>query len=577
MREVWMDGRDRALLPLLRRFSGRKASDDRDKVFALLSLAPTQTQITPDYTLSVSAVFQTTVLDIFKTTKSLSVLAGDLGRKDRQDLPSWVPDWSAVYDDLDRRRAENTENYNATGGSVVYVQDEGAKKWSGIRQLLNEIRESLDAEMTLTGDYVKKFSHILGTSDWIDWLPDENEVGVRASEMTCLAAISSFKASCGDAVCLQNCGDGIVELAGLNIDTIAVTSETAFSDDVLLSVIHSWAAMAVSHVVIEEHSRKGKGLGDAFRRTICADIVPSGSDTKGFTTRRMDSDDHSQIAAWFWQRVPQDQLLDIFQEELFGDLGKQDSHMPPTPMSRSIDTAIRSATVRRTFFITEQGYIGLGPAKMRTGDHLFILLGSKSPFILRDAGSRKIPSRARSVPLGLLPLTCFEVIGDCYTHGIMDGEAMQEWKKATNNTKLDSKVLQEYINQLMTAWEYKHCELSSWKSETSRSVLLKKMADHGGYDLYRFSGQHRVDITTRSSWHASERERARFYTSDLAEWKHEFDLMKNEDWMEYLIEAAEEKVAQVEKEVADQIYRLDRARSLIEMEDQSYYGRVYLV
>jgi hypothetical protein len=91
-RELWREGKQSSLLPLLRRFSGRKASDDRDKVSALLSLARNQTSIVPNYSLDVPAVFQNTVLDIIRTTKSLGVLAGDLGRKDRQDLPSWVPD-----------------------------------------------------------------------------------------------------------------------------------------------------------------------------------------------------------------------------------------------------------------------------------------------------------------------------------------------------------------------------------------------------------------------------------------------------------------------------------------------------
>ncbi|KAF8866325.1 HET-domain-containing protein, partial [Acephala macrosclerotiorum] len=113
MRELWRDGKQTTLLPLLRRFSGRKASDDRDKVYALLSLARDKTSIVPNYSLNVSTVFQATVLDIIQGTKSLAVLAGDLGRKDRQDLPSWVPDWSASYDDLDRRRADNMEHYNA--------------------------------------------------------------------------------------------------------------------------------------------------------------------------------------------------------------------------------------------------------------------------------------------------------------------------------------------------------------------------------------------------------------------------------------------------------------------------------
>jgi hypothetical protein len=95
IRSNWKDGELSSLLPLLRQFSGRKASDDRDKVFALLGLVRSECLVVPNYLLDIPKVFETTALSIVKTMGSLAVLAGDLGRKDRQDLPSWVPDWSA--------------------------------------------------------------------------------------------------------------------------------------------------------------------------------------------------------------------------------------------------------------------------------------------------------------------------------------------------------------------------------------------------------------------------------------------------------------------------------------------------
>lgn len=52
------------------------------------------------------------------TTHSLCALTGDLGR-----LPSWVPDWGAVYDVVDRQRDENFKYYNATLGSMVNSAD----------------------------------------------------------------------------------------------------------------------------------------------------------------------------------------------------------------------------------------------------------------------------------------------------------------------------------------------------------------------------------------------------------------------------------------------------------------------
>ncbi|CAG8976193.1 hypothetical protein HYALB_00009506 [Hymenoscyphus albidus] len=130
MRSSWADHMERnvlsseptRLLSLLRRFSDRKASDDRDKVYALLNLARNQAFLVLDYSLSVSRGFQATTLDIIENTGSPVVFAGNIGRKNRQDLPSWVLDWSATYDDLDRRRADNTEIYKAAGAMHLSVK-----------------------------------------------------------------------------------------------------------------------------------------------------------------------------------------------------------------------------------------------------------------------------------------------------------------------------------------------------------------------------------------------------------------------------------------------------------------------
>ncbi|PVH83948.1 HET-domain-containing protein, partial [Cadophora sp. DSE1049] len=114
----WENVETTTLLSLLRQFSNRKASDDRDKVYALLGLVTERAAsdapiIEPNYSLDTITVFKNTVLGIIESTGSLSILTGDLGRKNRQDLPSWAVDWSATSGEIDRRRAEDTENYNA--------------------------------------------------------------------------------------------------------------------------------------------------------------------------------------------------------------------------------------------------------------------------------------------------------------------------------------------------------------------------------------------------------------------------------------------------------------------------------
>lgn len=63
------------------------------------------------------------------------------------------------------------------------------------------------------------------------------------------------------------------------------------------------------------------------------------------------------------------------------------------------------------YFITDKGYMGMGNPQV--GDKVFVLIGSDVPFVLRSSDHGE---------------DCFFVVGDCYVHGIMDGELLsQEW------------------------------------------------------------------------------------------------------------------------------------------------------
>lgn len=64
------------------------------------------------------------------------------------------------------------------------------------------------------------------------------------------------------------------------------------------------------------------------------------------------------------------------------------------------------ASKNRIFARTESGYFVLGPAVMEKGDVVCVLFGGKLPFCLRLVGKRYL------------------LVGECYTHGLMEGEAL---------------------------------------------------------------------------------------------------------------------------------------------------------
>jgi hypothetical protein len=65
-------------------------------------------------------------------------------------------------------------------------------------------------------------------------------------------------------------------------------------------------------------------------------------------------------------------------------------------------------TRRRRLATTEKGYYALVPAKTNPGNHIAILKGGNWPFVLR--------AHEQS----------WKLVGECYVHGIMNGEAFDE-------------------------------------------------------------------------------------------------------------------------------------------------------
>lgn len=62
--------------------------------------------------------------------------------------------------------------------------------------------------------------------------------------------------------------------------------------------------------------------------------------------------------------------------------------------------------MRRRFFITRGSRVGLGPNSMRPGDRVMVFRGGHTPFVIREIDDE------------------YQLVGACYVHGIMDGEAV---------------------------------------------------------------------------------------------------------------------------------------------------------
>jgi len=77
----------------------------------------------------------------------------------------------------------------------------------------------------------------------------------------------------------------------------------------------------------------------------------------------------------------------------------------------------RKAQMKRghRMFRTPNNYLGMGPISSQVGDEIWVLKGSRAPFILRRKGTGQ-----------------YQLIGEAYVHGIMHGEAVEGNFKLTS-------------------------------------------------------------------------------------------------------------------------------------------------
>ncbi|KAK7223192.1 hypothetical protein V2G26_011195 [Clonostachys chloroleuca] len=139
--------------------------------------------------------------------------------------------------------------------------------------------------------------------------------------------------------------------------------------------------------------------------------------------RRVTDEDKATFEAWCMANDHVKLQLSENTDSTMDNEQDASSTVPPEVIG-AMNHAIRITTRDRRFIISKSGKIGIAP-KMAlltspTADEIFVVAGGVAPFVLRPAGTRDIPG------VGTRP--CYEIIGDCYLHGVMDGEVMGDYE-----------------------------------------------------------------------------------------------------------------------------------------------------
>ncbi|KAF2493461.1 HET-domain-containing protein [Lophium mytilinum] len=157
---------------------------------------------------------------------------------------------------------------------------------------------------------------------------------------------------------------------------------------------------------LEQAYEGGGSWGDAYWRTLCADV---------WLLRKVGET---------WRRtLPEDKRKFEYEGDDFIQIGG----MKCDP---EVAHAIDLVTSNRRFFITRTGYLGLGPEDMEVGDSVYVINGSNVPLVLREEVPHFRDESNRTKENTTDPTyPHFRLIGQCYVHGIMDGEACQDAEK----------------------------------------------------------------------------------------------------------------------------------------------------
>ncbi|WAO96241.1 Hypothetical protein NCS54_01390900 [Fusarium falciforme] len=381
-RRLWLNIQPTSLLPLLRKFRARQATDQRDKVFALLGLVShwlRGPRVVPDYRLEARQVFWDTTTTLIQANGSLSILAGTLQQNSMQwDLnPSWVADWGSLPELHENVRVGNLPLYDAARG------------------LSGTVRVHRPSVLETTGCQV----------DEIIFVGQELPLSTERQSSRLRLVVSQWEKTLDQL--------GTAEYVG------------------------------------------GGTVADAFWRLLCGDTeyckdVGGEFKEEKIEFRRAGTSTYSTYLQWRWVDHSANRRTTII-----GGYWKESGHEEGAKDENAFHHAVECASGFRRIFITRKGYIGTGPGHIRVGDGVFILYGSRVPFVLRPAGRAATctmvvvnelfgPEEDKKTFIDLkkgkgdrpepkkLSTTCndihegvYHVVGDAYVQGMMDGEAMK--------------------------------------------------------------------------------------------------------------------------------------------------------
>jgi hypothetical protein len=407
------------ILDTVVKFRGFQATDPKDKLYAMTSMLTPyishQVDIPITYEQSKEAVYTHFAITILRVTEDLDFLRHNR-RATSEDietiqLPSWVPDWAIPKTEKPLSSRHNREQRVIPWWSLSSDFGKGetthyfkCREGESMQKLARDILSKNDSSMTSAPPVSSMSVESSEDAEDVDNGPlyDAGQVQRRFLQRFFHGETSTSPqySAGGDKKSSFTIEEPLNHLRvnGIVWDEIDVVYEPLvdkldgnWTDSTPFKV----ATGIYKNVVVGNHK----------------DMGPYGSGKEKLRA--------------FWTTIFAGQIVDIAEQVSIWLPEVSSTWLSETPSltllepdKLGLETAeLCQYALGRRFFITRNGYFGLGPKAAREGDRVVVLLGVDVPFVLRKLDR------------------IHRVVGEAYVHGIMHGEAVEQWRLGTREIR----------------------------------------------------------------------------------------------------------------------------------------------
>lgn len=268
--------------------------------------------------------------------------------------------------------------------TVEQVYIKCAKHWLTIRS---------DLRVLSTVEPRHSASTTLKLPSWVpDWSQPNHHSGVMQRYFRFLPEYMFRAAGHTAASVTFDHHSDMVSIKGNSFDTIeqvvSVKSSLRITDSeptLLTPTRFKGFVEELSSKIIYNHT--GESFTNAVLRTVTADRT-------GLSSRVADNYRNKYLTSYSSWRLRHDSSIFELPDDAWKELSSSTAQI--------LDD--------KDMLVTEKGYIGIARSGFRSGDLVCVFLGGEVPFIVRQLDHDS---------------SHFRFMGECYVHGIMDGEAMQ--------------------------------------------------------------------------------------------------------------------------------------------------------